>query len=105
MAEDATWIAIATGGLIAGYDVVIAGDSIMVLTADTVMAQRRVDGLGTFVDTAKDLRLGWARFDEFDVIYVYDKADQNFCYALNLQIAHYSEWGYAPFDSTRVTDR
>jgi hypothetical protein len=31
------------------------------------------------------------------VIYVYDKADDSFGYALNLDWADGSEWGYAPF--------
>ena len=30
-------------------------------------------------------------------IYLYDKADANFGYAVNLQFPWCSEWGYAPF--------
>lgn len=99
MAEQRTWIAFATSGVIGGYDVLIMNDTITVLRDGTNVAQLRVRGLSRFVGTATDLRLGWATFADFEVVYVYDKADGNFGYAINLQIASYSEWGYAPFAS------
>lgn len=48
---------------------------------------------------AKNLRLGWGQFqdDGDEVIYLYDKQDGNFGYAVNLDDPHCSEWGYAPF--------
>lgn len=97
MADNPTWIAIATSGVVGGYDVLIAGDTVMVLREGRVVTQQDARGLGHFVGRARDLRLGWAVFDDFEVVYVYDKADDNFGYAVNLAIEHYSEWGYAPF--------
>ena len=34
---------------------------------------------------------------DFEVIYLYDKADGNYGYAVNLQDPMCSEWGSAPF--------
>lgn len=99
MTNDASWIAFATSGLINGYDVLILGDQFMVLRGDVLVTRRTVPGLAAFVGAATDLRLGWATFDDFEVLYVYDRADDNFGYAVNLQIEPYSEWGYAPFTS------
>jgi hypothetical protein len=43
-------------------------------------------------------RVGWASFpDDAEVIYVYDRDDDNFGYAFNLTAPNCSEWGYAPF--------
>ncbi len=104
MAEHSTWIAIAISGVISGYDVLIVADDVTVLRSDQIVARRTVAGLGAFVSRAQDLRLGWACFDAFDVIYVYDRGDQNFGYAINLQVEHYSEWGYAPFSPMETGD-
>jgi hypothetical protein len=47
---------------------------------------------------AKELRLGWGQFeDDAEVIYLYDKDDACFGYAVNLACDWSSEWGYAPF--------
>ena len=43
------------------------------------------------------MRLGWAELPDCEVIYLYDKADSNYGYAVNLQYPSCSEWGYAPF--------
>ncbi len=57
-----------------------------------------MEGLGAFVERAKDLRTGWGQFpDGMEVIYLYDRGDDNFGYAVNLQREDFSEWGYAPF--------
>lgn len=98
MTSNTTWIAFATSGAIGGYDVLIVDDMITVLRGSTIVSRQTVQGLDRFVGAATDLRLGWAAFADFEVVYVYDKADDNFGYALNLQIEPYSEWGYAPFD-------
>ncbi len=97
MTGNPTWIAFATSGLIGGYDVLIVGDTVTVLRDGTIMTRQTAQGLGRFAGRAKDLRLGWAAFADFEVVYIYDKADDNFGYAVNLQIEPYSEWGYAPF--------
>jgi hypothetical protein len=57
-----------------------------------------VDGLGRFVTAARDLTLGWGEFpDGAEVVYLYDKGDGGFGFALNLDWSDGSEWGYAPF--------
>ena len=87
-----------TGSHIAGYDVFLSGDTVAVLNDDGVVTRRTVEGLGAFVARAKDLRTGWGEFpDGMEVIYLYDRGDDNFGYAVNLQDEHCSEWGYAPF--------
>ena len=43
-------------------------------------------------------RLGWGRFpDGAEVVYLYDRDDGGFGYAVNLTAPACSEWGYAPF--------
>lgn len=85
-------------GTIHEYDIVVIGDTVTVTWNGTLVTQRTVADLGTFVGKARDLRLGWGRFeDKAEVIYLYDKADGNFGYALNLMADWCSEWGYAPF--------
>ena len=43
-------------------------------------------------------RIGWGRFpDGAEVLYLYDKDDGCFGYAVNLASPASSEWGYAPF--------
>ncbi len=58
-----------------------------------------VPGVAKFVKQAKDLRLGWGQFQDGgdEVLYLYDKQDGNFGYAVNLDDPHCSEWGNAPF--------
>lgn len=56
-----------------------------------------IDGLKSFVEKAKDLRIGWAQFPDFEVIYIYDRDDNYFGYGLNITDDTLSEWGYAPF--------
>lgn len=59
---------------------------------------RHVEGLRKFIDTVKDLRMGWGSTDDFDIIFVYDKGDDGWGYAVNIQCPEFSEWGYAPFE-------
>lgn len=95
---DTTLERVAQSSHIAGYDVFLAGDTVTVLDDDGIVTRQTVDGLGAFIATAKALRTGWGRFpDGMEVLYVYDKGDDNFGYAVNLQDEHCSEWGYAPF--------
>ncbi len=83
-------------GHIKTYDVLITEQSITVIDEERIVTQQRVD-MRKFLKEAKEIRLGWASFADFEVIYVYDKADENFGYAVNLQDPMLSEWGYAPF--------
>ena len=96
MGEGARQIGIS--GVINGYDVVVLGDTAHVLKAEQMITSQTVEGLGAFVAKAGDLRLGWGQFeDDLEVIYLYDRADGNFGYAVNLHDEWCSEWGYAPF--------
>ena len=91
---------IGTAGHVAGYDVLILADAVIVTDADR---SRRfpVPNHGTaIVDLAArpGFRLGWDRFlHGADVIYLYDPDDGGFGYAVNLTSPACSEWGYAPF--------
>ncbi len=85
-------------GHIKDYDVILDKDNVIVLKGKQLQCARKVPGLQTFLEKAKDVRLGWGQFehDGDEVIYIYDKADENFGYALNLDDDHCSEWGYSP---------
>ncbi len=56
-----------------------------------------VKGIADFVQKAKQLAFGWGQFQDHgdEVIYLYDKGDENFGYAVNLDDPQCSEWGYA----------
>ncbi len=84
-------------GHVKDYDVVIAGNVVTVLTEQTVITKQQVKGLSAFIRKTKDFKLGWAMLPDCEVIYLYDKADENYGYAVNLQYPSCSEWGYAPF--------
>ncbi len=61
------------------------------------ITNQKVAKLKSFLRRAKDLRIGWAKLPDDEVIYIYDKADENFGHAVNLYDPNCSEWGYAPF--------
>jgi hypothetical protein len=89
-------------GHVAGYDVLMAGDALLVTHAASGQAWRHVvPNFGTaLADLTRQpgMRLGWGRFpDDAEAIYVYDADDGNFGYAVNLSDPSLSEWGYAPF--------
>jgi hypothetical protein len=86
------------GGTVNGYGVLVLGDVVIVERGGAEVARERVDGLGRFATEARDLKLGWGQFpDGAEVIYLYDKGDDGFGYALNLDWPDGSEWGYSPF--------
>jgi hypothetical protein len=88
-------------GSVRSYKLSIVGQEVEVYKGDalvTVQAVRLgIDHFKEFLVKAKDIRMGWAEFPDFEVIYIYDKGDSNFGYALNLSDITCSEWGYAPF--------
>ena len=65
----------------------------------TLSGGQTVPGIAAFVKKAKRLTFGWGQFpdDGDEVIYLYDREDGNFGYAMNLDDPGCSEWGYAPF--------
>ena len=80
------------------YWVVTIEDSLWVQLEGADVVAKEICGLGAFVARATDLRCGWAALpDGEEVVYLYDRADDNFGYAVNLHDAQASEWGYAPF--------
>src|SRR5512135_3240072 len=81
-----------------GYFLRTSGDTAVVYRADTLITKRHVPGLHRFLMRARTPRFGWGRFpnDGDEVIYLFDAADENFGYAVNLDDPHGSEWGYAP---------
>lgn len=86
-------------GHIASYLVVIYRGSIGVYRKEGAkpLATEKPKRLAGFLKKAEDLRLGWAELEGGDeVIYMYDKGDGNFGYAINLDSPQCSEWGYAP---------
>ena len=91
-------------GSIQDYKLYIVGQEIEVYQNNEMITMQAVrlgiDHFNEFVVRAKDLRIGWAEFPDFEVIYIYDKGDDNYGYALNLSDITCSEWGYAPFSNT-----
>lgn len=89
---------IGVAGSIQGYRVTTFGDVIVIGRDGEERARTRVDGLARFVGNARTLALGWAQFpDDAEVVFLYDKGDSCFGYAVNLDWPDGSEWGYAPF--------
>src|SRR6266508_6807557 len=71
----------------------------------TIQAVRLgAEELVKFLKTAKDVHLAWAHLqdDGDEILYIYDKADDYFGYAINLNDITCSEWGYAPFRTGQV---
>lgn len=95
---------VGVGGTINGYGVLVLGDTVVIERDGEEIARTTVEGLGRFATTARDLRLGWGVFpDDEEVIYLYDKGDGCFGYAVNLDWPDGSEWGYAPFGEVADT--
>ena len=95
---DTTRQLIAQSAHISGYEVFLSGDTVTVLDDEGIVTKQTVPGLGAFIDHARQFRLGWGQFpDGMEVLYLYDRGDDNFGYAVNLQREDFSEWGYAPF--------
>lgn len=87
-------------GHVGRYDVFVRGDVVAVVedTDEPRTARERVEGLGAWLAQVGDLALGWAAFEDgMEVVYLYDKDDDLYGYAVNLDVPHFSEWGYAPF--------
>lgn len=86
------------GGTVNGYSVLVVGLTVVVGRDGEEISRHTVDGLGSFAKAARDLRLGWGQFpDAAEVIYLYDRDDDCYGFAINLDWPDGSEWGYAPF--------
>ena len=91
---------IGTAGRVAGHDVLILADAVIVSDADG--SQRfPVPNYGTRIDdlaARPGVRLGRGRFpDGAAVLSLSDRDDGGFGYAVNLTAPDCSAWGYAPF--------
>ena len=88
-------------GSVHEYKLYIVGQELEVYKNEELVTMQAVrlgmDHFKKFLVNAKDFRIGWSKFPDFEVIYIYDKADDYFGYALNLNDITCSEWGYAPF--------
>ena len=95
-------VLIGRAGHIAGYDVIIADDTIFAIH-DATKRQwaHTVPNYGTsLVELSRrpGFRVGWGQFpDDAEVLFFYDINDECFGYAFNVDWEDGSEWGYAPF--------
>ena len=84
-------------GVVNNYDVMLYMvpeedlATVLVLKDGQNITKQHVRKLKSFVERAKALRLGWAKLPDDEVIYIYDKADENFEYAVNLSDPNCSE--------------
>ena len=90
---------------IADYAVTILGDSVTVACRDgdaeragQLVTTQQVTGLMRFVRRARELRVTLAEFPDFEVVYLFDLAQDGYGYAVNLQVPPFSEWGTAPVE-------
>lgn len=83
---------------IASYAIVIVDDTVTVLRREDgrVVTTQDVSRLGRFVGRARALRVALAQFPDFEVVYLFDLAQDGYGYAVNLQVPPFSEWGTAP---------
>lgn len=91
---------LAVSGHIAGYDLIIRGNTVIVMKGKAIVAKREVPNYGTaMADLCQrpGFRTGWGRTADFEVIGLYDKEDGNFGYAINLDYPDYDEWTYCYF--------
>jgi len=84
-----------------GYDVTMIGDMLHVSFGDgTKTWDHTIPGFQSWYAERfeRKISLGWGVFpDDAEVIFLYDKADDYFGYALNLDCDWCSEWGTSPF--------
>ena len=88
---------------IADYAVTIVGDTVTVAYRDgdaeragELVTIQRVPNLARFVERARELRVVLAQFPDFEVVYLFDLAQDSYGYTVNLQVPSFSEWGTAP---------
>jgi hypothetical protein len=88
---------------IAEYQVTIVGDTVTVAYRDEehagqVVTTQEVKHLAQFVHRARHLRVALAQFPDFEVVYLFDLAQDGYGYAINIQVPPFSEWGTAPVE-------
>ena len=88
---------------IADYQITIVGDTVTVTYRDAerageLVTTQRVTNLAHFVERARELRVALAQFPDFEVVYLFDLAQDGYGYAVNIQVPPFSEWGTAPVE-------
>ena len=88
---------------IAHYAITIVGDTVTVAYRDgdaeragQLVTTQHVPNLARFVERARELRVALAQFPDFEVVYLFDLAQDGYGYAVNIQVPLFSEWGTAP---------
>ncbi len=88
---------------IADYAITIVWETVIVAYRDgdversgELVTTQRVTGLARFVGRARELRVALAQFPDFEVVYLFDLAQNGYGYAVNIQVPPFSEWGTAP---------
>jgi hypothetical protein len=81
---------------IADYEITILGDTVTVTYRDAeraseIVTTQRVTSLARFVERARELRVALAQFPDFEVVYLFDLAQDGYGYAVNLQVPTCSE--------------
>lgn len=89
-----------TEGTVRDYQVAIVGNVVRVERDGRVILWRIVPGLDDFIESSRDLFIGWRLTDGGEVIYIYDAGNRNFGYGLNLRCETHDEWGRASFKPT-----
>jgi hypothetical protein len=87
----------------AGGAITIVGNTVMAAYRDgnseragEIVTTQRVTNLVRFVEHARELRVALAQFPDFEVVYLFDLAQDGYGYADNVQEPIFSEWGTAP---------
>ena len=90
---------------IADYAITIVGETVIVAYRDgdaersgELVTTQRVTGLARFINRARELRVALAQFPDFEVVYLFDLAQDGYGYAVNIQVPPFSEWGTAPYE-------
>lgn len=86
-----------------GYDLFVVGDTLTIINGDG-SGEPRQFAMQRFDDWVHQppermIAVGWGQLpDDREVIFLYDKTDDNYGYAVNLGAPDDSAWCYAPFD-------
>lgn len=86
-----------------GYDLYVIGNALNVMYGDGTGQARifEIDGWDDWLHMPPErvIAVGWGVLpDDHEVIFLYDKSDDNFGYGANVSAPLMSEWCYAPFD-------
>ena len=75
------------------YRVILENNMITVIEGESVKTKERVEGLSKWLEQTNELKIGWKKIQDFEVIHIYDHEDNDYGYAVNLKHTDLSEWG------------